>query len=88
MENVYDLEAVQAFLAQCDELENSSFIMSYNKIRMLLKCLAYYPELRNLVDECKYNFDFDREYSRSIVSLGTTNAFRLPLSNRDRKSVV
>ena len=88
MENVYDLEAVQAFLAQCDELENSSFIMSYNKIRMLLKCLAYYPELRNLVDECKYNFDFDREYSRSIVSLGTTNAFRLPLSNRKKVALV
>lgn len=88
MSNVYETEAVQAFLAQCEELESSSFIMSYNKIRMLLKCLAYYPELRNLVDDCKYNFDFDREYSKAIVSLGTSNAFSLPLSNRKKVALV
>ncbi|HIU82616.1 MAG TPA: hypothetical protein IAC70_01515 [Candidatus Faecicola pullistercoris] len=81
-------EAVQAFLAQCEELENSKLIMSHNKIRMLLRCLAYYDELRNLVDECKYNFDFDREYSKAIVSLGTSNMFRLPLSNRKKVALV
>ena len=51
---------------------------------MLLKCLAYYDELRGIVDDCKYNFDYDAEYSRAIVNLGTVTVFRLPPSPRKK----
>lgn len=84
----HDSEAVQAFIAQCEEMEQSQFVMSDMKIRLILRCLAYYDELRTLVDECKYNFDFDREYSKAIVSLGTSNMFRLPIANRKKVALV
>ncbi len=77
-------EAVAAFTAQCDEFIGSKLIMSNQKIRMLLKCMAYYDELRGIVDDCKYNFDYEAEYSRAIVNLGTVTVFRLPSSARKK----
>ncbi|MEG1613725.1 MAG: hypothetical protein RR357_06130 [Clostridia bacterium] len=84
----YDSEAVCAFVAQCDELMNTKLIMSNQKIRMLLKCMAYYDDLREVVDDCKYNFDYDEEYSRAIVNLGTATVFRLPNSMRKKVALV
>lgn len=43
----YNNEAVAAFSAQCDEFIGSKLIMSNQKIRMLLRCMAYYDELKN-----------------------------------------
>lgn len=77
-------ESILAFNAMCDELVSSKLIMSNQKIRMLLRCLAYYDELRDAVDECKRNFDYEREYSRAIVNLGTATMFRMPLSPRKK----
>lgn len=84
----YSKEAVAAFTAQCDEFIGSKLIMSNQKIRMLLKCLAYYDELRDLVDDCRYNFDYVAEYSRAIVNLGTATVFRLPQSPRKKVALV
>lgn len=80
----YTNEAVAAFTAQCDEFIGSKLIMSNQKIRMLLKCLAYYEELRSVVEDCKFNFDYESEYSRAIVNLGTATVFRLPKSPRKK----
>ena len=41
----YNNEAVAAFSAQCDEFIGSKLIMSNQKIRMLLRCMAYYDEI-------------------------------------------
>jgi hypothetical protein len=88
MDIKYDNEAVCAFAAQCDELLNSKLIMSNQKIRMLLKCLAYYDELKTVVADCKFNFDYEEEYSRAIVNLGTVTVFRLPNSTRKKVALV
>lgn len=84
----YSDEAVAAFTAQCDEFIGSKLIMSNQKIRMLLKCLAYYETLRNVVSECRYNFDYEAEYSRAIVNLGTATVFRLPQTPRKKVALV
>ena len=75
MKTDFNNEAVAAFTAQCDEFIGSKLIMSNQKIRMVLKCLAYYDELRGIVEDCKYNFDYEAEYSRAIVNLGSVTVF-------------
>ncbi len=84
----YQSEAMCAFAAQCDELMSSKLIMSNQKIRMLLKCLAYYDELREVIDDCKFNFDYKDEYTRAIVNIGTVSVFRLPASPRKKVALV
>lgn len=84
----YSNEAVAAFSAQCDEFIGSKLIMSNQKIRMLLKCMAYYDALRKLVEDCRFNFDYDAEYNRAIVNLGTATVFRLPSSQRKRVALI
>ena len=59
----YNNEAVAAFSAQCDEFIGSKLIMSNQKIRMLLRCMAYYDELKKLAYDCRFNFDYDDEYT-------------------------
>ena len=88
MKTDFNNEAVAAFTAQCDEFIGSKLIMSNQKIRMVLKCLAYYDELRGIVEDCKYNFDYEAEYSRAIVNLGTVTIFRLPSSARKKVALV
>lgn len=77
-------EALQAFIVQCEEFKNSRLVMVQQKTRMLLKCLAYYDELRALVEQCTSGFVYDREYSKCIINLGTSIVFRLPSSNKKK----
>lgn len=84
----YNNEAVAAFSAQCDEFIGSKLIMSNQKIRMLLRCMAYYDELKKLAYDCRFNFDYDDEYNRAIVNLGTATIFRLPASLRKRVALI
>ena len=84
----YNNEAVAAFSAQCDEFIGSKLIMSNQKIRMLLRCMAYYDELKKLAYDCRLNFDYDDEYNRAIVNLGTATIFRLPASLRKRVALI
>lgn len=77
-------EAMQAFISQCEEFKNSRLVMVQQKIRMLLKCLAYYDELKNLVEQCSAGFNYDREYSKCIINLGTSMVFRLPSANKKK----
>ena len=52
----YNNEAVAAFSAQCDEFIGSKLIMSNQKIRMLLRCMAYYDELKKLAYTFRLNY--------------------------------
>jgi hypothetical protein len=71
-------EALKAFIAQCEAFKQGKLVMVQQKIRLLLRCIAYYDELKTLVEGCTEDFNFDKEYSKCIINLGTSMAFRLP----------
>lgn len=77
-------EALAAFIAQCEDFKGSRPVMIQQKLRLLLKCMAYYDELKTLVEQCAAGFDYDREYSKCINNLGTSIVFRLPSSNKKK----
>ena len=45
----YTGEGIEALVAAVDDIENASLIIADKKIRALLRCLAYYEELRTVI---------------------------------------
>ena len=48
----YTGEGIEALVAAVDDIENASLIIADKKIRALLRCLAYYEELRTVIEDC------------------------------------
>ena len=48
----YTGEGIEALVAAVDDIENASLIIADKKIRALLRCLAYYEELRTVIEYC------------------------------------
>ena len=71
-------ESTRAFECTCDELISSKFIMSAQKIKNLLKCVAYYEDLRTVVEQSKLGFDYSKELAKAMLTLDGKNIFKLP----------
>lgn len=62
--------ALDAFVQACDEMAASKFIMSDKYISQVLKTIAAFPRLYEILAYCVTNFDFALEFDSAIVSTG------------------
>lgn len=81
-------EGMNAFVAILEDMAASPVVMSAKKIKSLLKCIAYYDELRAVVDIAKDDFDFEETMSRCYVEVGSAASFRMPMGTKDKVAVV
>lgn len=75
-------EAQSSLNAVLDEFEQSKLMSAGKCVSTLLKCLAYYPELRKAVEGCTKNFDYEKAFSHAAVNFGTHASFNLPENPR------
>ncbi len=74
----YNGEGIHAFVCAVEDLQSSNLIFIDRKIKPLLKCLAYYPEFREVLSYCNKGFDYNAEKKKAFARLGDSDVFRLP----------
>ena len=76
----YTGEGIEALVAAVDDIENASLIIADKKIRALLRCLAYYEELRTVIEYCAKGANYPAEKKKALAATGDYRAFRMPSS--------
>jgi len=84
----YQGEGIHALICALDELQNSNLIFVDQRLRTVLKCLAYYKEFRDVLSYCNTNFDYETEKHRMFGKIGDTYVFRLPKSQKNLVALV
>lgn len=78
----YNGEGIQALVCALDEMQNAPLIQVDEKLRKVLKCLAYYDEFRKVLAYCNQSFDFEQEKKNVFGKLGDTDVLRLPRNSK------
>ncbi|HRR90331.1 MAG TPA: hypothetical protein P5161_06105 [Eubacteriales bacterium] len=71
-------EAIAALDAAANELMSSKLMTAGLSVKNLLRCIAYFPELRKAAESAVKGFDYPRAYSRALANLGTHTTFKMP----------
>ena len=74
----YSGEGVQALVGAFEDLKSAKLIYAVDNLRRILKCLAYYDELRTALEFCSRGFDYRAEKSRAFSTVNGESALRLP----------
>ncbi len=74
----YKSEGVHALVCALEDLQNSNLIFVDRNLPAVLKCLAYYPEFRQVLSHCHQGFDYQLEKRKACGKIGDSNVFRLP----------
>jgi len=80
-----ELEKINQFAVNCDEMINGKFILSEIKIAKILKSIANSDALYGYFAECLLNFDFNKEFSKIKINTFTNSYIKMP--NEDYKIV-
>lgn len=81
----YNSESINALSCAIDDMKTASLIYVDKKLRAVLKCLAYYQDLRRVLTACSKGFDYGFEKEVSFGRMGDNYVLRLP--GDDRKLV-
>lgn len=76
----YSGEGVNALACALDEFRNAKIVYIETKLKRVLKCLAFYPEFREVLKVCNKNFNYAAEKSKALVRINDRNTVRLPSS--------
>ncbi len=87
-DDTIEYEAERAFCDVVDDMIVSPVVISEKKIKSLLKCIAYYDELRAVVDIAKNGFEYDDTMERCLVGVGDAVSFRMPMSAKEKVAFV
>lgn len=78
---------MNAFVDVIEDMAASPLVMSGKKIRAILKCLAYYDELKTAVESARQGFDYDDTMKRCYVSVNSAASFRMPSSIKEKVAI-
>ncbi len=81
-------EAREAFITTVEDMANSIIVLQSKKIRSLLRCIAYYDELRTVVDRARAGFDFNTVASEALVRTQSGWTFKMPSQNKNAIALV
>ena len=81
-------EAREAFITTVEDMANSIIVLQSKKIRSLLRCIAYYDELRAVVDRARAGFEFDVVASASLIHTQSGWTFKMPSQNKNAVAFV
>ncbi|MCQ2409112.1 MAG: hypothetical protein MJ068_01050 [Clostridia bacterium] len=84
----YTGEGINALVCAMDDLENASLIFVDQRLRTVLRCIAYYPEFRDVLAYCNQNFDYENEKRKALGKIGETYVLRLPKSPKNMVAFV
>lgn len=76
------IECIDALACALEDMHNSPLIYLDKSLSRVLKCLAYYGEFRQVLEQCNKNFDYALEKQRALVEVGDSNVLRLPKNKR------
>ena len=76
-------EAVDALLDAVQGLNGCGLLVVDKKIKNLLKCIAYYPELRELVEECGKSTSYKYLREKSIRQIQGRPYFTMPTGDAE-----
>jgi hypothetical protein len=81
-------EGLNAFSEILEDMAASPVVMSAKKIKTLLKCVAYYDELKTAVEIAKDGFDYESAMKRCYAEFGNSASFRMPVGIKDKIAIV
>lgn len=75
-------EARRAFITTIEDMSSSMVVLQAKKIRAVLKCIAYYDELRAVVDKARSGFDFNAVASEALSQTQNGWTYKCPKSDK------
>lgn len=75
-------EARRAFITTIEDMSSSMVVLQAKKIRAVLKCIAYYDELRAVVDKARSGFDFNAVASEALSRTQNGWTYKCPKSDK------
>ena len=75
-------EARRAFITTIEDMASSMVVLQAKKIRALLKCIAYYDELRAVVDKARAGFDFNAVAAEALSKTQNGWTYKCPKSDK------
>lgn len=84
----YTGEGINALVCALEDLQNSKLIYIDQNVRTVLKCLAYYPEFRKVLEYCNKNFDYESEKRKALGKISDTYVLRLPKNQKTLVALV
>lgn len=70
------------FVDRGKDIKDGRFIMSSNNISQLLRYIASNKALIEYIEESNSVVDYNFEYNKAIIQVGTSKVFKLPQNNR------
>lgn len=82
-------KALKAFDATIEDMAASPVVMSSKKMKLVLKCLVYYPELFEILEKSRENFDYEITLENSLFEEGEDDlSFKMPESSKDKVALI